>query len=240
MSNIGTISHVDKNNFAPATDGYALSIEPLDQTWSRYDFMFQSMDNNVTLGNGVEIYAGLLPNRVGAEPSYTFVKATCPVLVEWTTNDPVDGSFNYLGIPGTVTEIWRSFGTEISRRLNVDPGAAQSGTIKRDGPVYTILLSGSEYRGYVHYKPSGGQQPQIKVAGPVGGFVFPIRLGMRIAGSVGDVKVRNVAVGGVIDARTVYSAADKARDGITTHMHLRIYQKGRFEGINGFPVDIDT
>lgn len=233
MATIGTISSADRNNFIPVAggDSAALTMEALTETFSRYDFTFQnsSVDGNIQFSY-TTLIAGLLPNRTGIAGPYTFTAADCPLSVEW--------NLSIAGVPGTVTEIWRSFGTEIvpSRRLNVDPGFTAAGIVMRKGPRYTFLLSGTEYRGYVDYAPTGGHKPQCKVEGPVGGFVFPIRLGLRA--SFGDyIHVTDIMLGGNLGEKTIYSAAEKTADGITTHFHFRIFQNGILDGL---PVDIDT
>jgi hypothetical protein len=159
-----------------------------------------------------------------------------PISVEWTRETPVDGSFNYLGLPGTVTEIWRSFGIEIPEagRTDVDVGFA------RPGPRYTILLAGSECSGYVDYTPSGGHKPRFKIPAPSTGFPFPLRLAMH-ASHVGSLatnaEIRNVMLGGNLGEKSILSTANKAKWGVDSdHLHLRIYQTGI---VDGFPVDID-
>lgn len=133
--------------------------------------------------------------------------------VEWTRTTPIDGSFNYTGLPGTVTEIWRSYGIEIpdAGRLNVDVGFTRPGTI------FSALLSGSEMRGYVDYASTGGKAPRCVVAGPLGGFPFPIRLGMhasQVTGVGTDAEVRDVMLGGQLGEKTILSSANKTEWGV--------------------------
>ena len=239
---IGNITHTTKNNFRSTTDAYALSIEAMLETWSRFDFSFLLReDSSTSMPNSDSLDAALLEARIGADPPYTYTVDDSPLSVEWTTQDPVGGNGQYSGIARTVTEIWKSFGVEKARRLNVDPGEVIGGVVIRPGPRYTFLLSGSEYRGYVNYHPAGGVPSMVVIASPIGGFQYPIRLGMHIY-SFGSTYygVENVMVGGALGYRTIYSAANKASDGITDHMHLRIYQSSPRSNLQGFPIDVDT
>lgn len=212
MSVIGTISNVEKNNLVPSLgEGYGLTVEPLLRTFSRYDFTFQFTGGNGDSPGGTDLsiimLAGLLP-RVGIDAPYSFTSSSCPLSVEWVRNDPIDGSFQYAGLPGSFTEIWRTFGVELARRLNVDPGFSG-----RKGQRYTLLLSGTEYRGYVNYNPSGGNTPLAIVAGPIGGFDYPIRLGMAIHDAFSiELQVQDVIVGGDVGSKTIYSLRDKQED----------------------------
>lgn len=133
--------------------------------------------------------------------------------VEWTRGTPVDGGSNYLGLPGTVTEIWRSYGIEIPNagRLDVDVG------FSRTGPRYSILLSGSEIRGYVDYAAASGRDARCIVSGPSAGFPFPLRLGMHASqvGAVGtDGEIRDVMLGGNLGEKSILSLANKLKWGL--------------------------
>lgn len=235
MSIIGTVPHADQNNLSPGSgDAIGITIEPLLQTFSRYEFMFQNMGvQGQDFGNLFQVFAGLLP-RTGVAPPYSDVTlANMPLAVEWKTLDP------YLGPPGTVTETWFSFGGEIAQRPNIDPGFGLSGEVQRPGKRYCIMLAGTEYRAYEDYGVASGQKPICIVAGPSAGFPFPLRLGMSLtlAFTTGPFHIRSVALGGNLGAKTIYSARDKAADGLSAPFHFRIFQNG--PGVDGLPVDVD-
>jgi hypothetical protein len=156
--------------------------------------------------------------------------SNCLMSVEWLRGEP------YSGLPGTVTEIWRSFGIEIldARRTDVDVG------FSRSGPRYSILLSGSECRGYVDYSAAGGKTPRCIIPAPSTGFPFPLRLAMSLSQSgaaAANAEIRDVMLGGNLGEKSILSAANKAKWGVGSNLHLRIYQTGI---VDGFPVDIDT
>lgn len=162
--------------------------------------------------------------------------SNCPIAVSWTRGYPVDGLGVYTGLFGTVTEKWISFGVEITaaRRTDVDVGYV------RPGPRYTLLLSGSEYRGYIDYIATGGKTPQCVVAGPIGGFDFPLRLAMDIAApgaGFANAEIRDIVLGGRLGQKTILSSANKTAWGVdSAHLHLRIRQTGT---VPGAPYDID-
>lgn len=160
--------------------------------------------------------------------------------VEWERNplDPV--TFEYTGLHGTVTEIWRSYGIEAPQgrtfggRVNVDIGYV------RAGPRYSVLISGAECRGYIDYVSAGGIPPRAKVSAGPYGFPYPLRLGMHISETTDPVttaNIRDVQLAGKLGQKTILSHDNKEAWGVDSdHLHLRIYQVG---AVNGFPVDID-
>jgi hypothetical protein len=243
---IGTIQHANKNNLLAGSESiYGLAIEPLVQTWTWFDWTFQFSGVNGSWGNdSAGMIAALLP-RTGISPPFVFSVNECPLSVEWTRQIPAVGPgapLTYTGLPGTVTEIWKSFGVEIAaaRRLDVDPGFSV-GSVRRAGPRYRLLLAGSEYRG----RCLDSDRPDVVVASPAGGFPFPLRLAIGITKAVGigvmpALSIANIVVGGKTRVSAIYSARDKAVVG-GSGIHLRIYQKSRYAGIaDGIPVDYDS
>lgn len=242
---IGTLPNDNQNNLIPIVDEVqGVTTEALTETDTAFSFNIHG-GTGLTEGgaedlpNNLDVVVGLM-QRSGTDGPWDFTTADCALWVNWTRGTPVDGFGVYTGLPGTVTEIWGSFGTTLTPttrkhgRLNVDVGYV------RQGPRYTIGMEGANYVGYVDYHGQGSS-PRAIVSAPVGDFPFPLRLVMYITsiGSAGasPAEIRDVVLEGKLGEKATLTADNKAEWGVDSdHLHLRIYQLGI---VNGFPVDID-
>lgn len=239
---IGSLPNANRNNLLAAITDTAsgVSTEALTDTDQGFHFTFHGgtglTEGEDDLPNVLFVAAGLM-ERSGTDGPWSFTVADCAISVEWTRQTPVDGFFQYSGLPGTVTEIWRSFGVEIppiapkiGGRLNVDVGYS------RPGPRYSLKLNGANYEGWVDY--GLGEVPRAIVSAPSGGFPFPLRLVMMLEGaglpSV-PAEIADVMLEGQIGQKALLSAENKTEWGVTD-LHLRIRQLGV---VPGAPVDID-
>lgn len=137
-----------------------------------------------------------------------------------------------------------AFGLSIEFRLLISDVGLKGG---RPGPRYTIILSGTEYRGYVSY--AQGKAYTAKVASPVSGYPFPLRLVMAAgaapanAGPIdepafGDGTCIINVVTGTTQPSTIVSRADQiAVYGVPPdNVYVELFQNGKSPQPDGFPL----
>jgi hypothetical protein len=174
------------------------------------------------------------------------VLANCPIILSWEA----------AVMPGAVAERVLNYNTPIFEeaafsdlRNQVDPGYSLNRDARavsgRIGPRYTIFLAGTEYRLYVDYVPNAGQRPLARCSAPSPtpefptGFPFPLRLTMDVKDALtGLLCVENVTIAGDIMPATIYSHDQQILDfgAVQGTLYIKIYQKARVPGFDGFPV----
>jgi len=241
---LGSLPNTDQNNLIPIGDETAgVTTEALTETDTAFSFNIHGgtglTEGGTDLPDTLVVTVGLM-ERSGTDGPWSFTQNDCALWVKWTRPFPPP-DFQYLGLPGTVTESWGSFGTTFTPtarkngRSDVDVGYV------RQGPRYTLGLEGANYVGYVDYHRRGGAVPRAIVSAPAGGFPFPLRLVMSITTSGGGVaspaEIRDIVLEGKLGEKATLTADNKTEWGVdSAHPHLRIYQLGI---VPGFPVDID-
>ncbi len=220
----------------------AMTVEPLIKTYSRYDFSFQNVLSTelydvidpFSAGDGGTCTVAL-ETRTSITSPYTPTLANAPISIEWSAGTAL----------GTVKEIYKTYGTTVLTRDNVDVGkTGAGGAIVRSGPRYTFLLSGTEYRVYVNYNANQGQKPILIVPSygvfplPVS-FPFPLRL--TYDGNA-NFRLSNITSGGALYPNTMYASREQVLDfgSNQTALHLKIYQKGRTPQPDGFMITADV
>jgi hypothetical protein len=215
----------------------AMTVEPLVETFSRFDFTFQN-PSTVELVDQANAWAHdfgnpmlALETRTNTTAPFVPTLVNAPISIEWTEGTQ----------PGTALETYKSFGVIVWTRDNVDIGRAGpilygQTTYIRLGPRYTFLLSGTEYRVYVNFNPNQGQKPILILAG-TGTFPFPLRLTVKTNDFF---SVRNITAGGALLPSTIYAGRQQLADfgSLQSSLNLEIYQKGKSPQPDGIPVRI--
>lgn len=215
--------HSDKNNFFGA-NAMGMSLETLTRTYCWFDCtgQWRGSSGAVTGASswGVGLFPSVTPSAGGVFPSTT----SAPIWIEWTAGTNA----------GTIKETYKSFGTTITTRDNVDPGYGTPAI--KEGPRYTLELSGTEYRVYIN-KQSLGTAPIMRIAAPGGGFPFPLRL---VGATGANLGVMNIAAAGDLLPTTILSSAEQVESfgSNQTRLFLRIRQKSRYGIADGVPLDI--
>jgi hypothetical protein len=225
-------SHADKNNVYSSILGSsnAVALETLDSSFTYVSFSIRwrgaSSDATEQAAFFHTVKVGLQPMASADPDDVDF--ALCPISVEWELGT----------IPGTVKEIYKSFGVMVAERDNVDPGFYLSDSSERSGPRYTFLLSGTEYRITVNSSPNSGEPPIVIVAN-AGSFPAALRLVATLNSDNESVGVENAIAGGALKYSTVYAGREQEEDfgSLQTRIYLRIYEQGP-HGIQGIPFDV--
>lgn len=242
MSTYTESNHADKNNLLSGTAG---SMEALLRTGSRYDFGMK------WAGTDGAVSVDASPNQ----PSVGLVQGVFPMNPDFGAqaykngagwdSGPAAVSIDWAPgtLAGSIKELYYactfdagglvSARSLVATRDNVDPGSGSIG-VGRKGQEYSFALTGLEFRVYNGREAA----PVLILASPTQGFGFPLSLGAWVVGNATDgFNVENIRIAGGGMA-TIYSSRDQAADGISSGLHLRIYEIDRI-GTIGVPVDID-
>lgn len=254
--NLITTSWAFKNNvFSLSGVGAGVTgttIQAIEATFQRFDFELACGTEHITeiggsvpqvgFGNG---FGAALHERADAAGPYPIPSAAdCPITVEWSV--PTDYWDTYPD--GSVRETYTSYGAILLVVDGVDPGfnpcTVTSGEIvntagddARSGPRYTFLVNGNEIAAYKNFKPAGGNKAIVKVA--MGDTIpFPLRLSSWCNST--DLFLRNVMYGGSLGPSTIFSLRDQVKvfGSVQTAYYLRLFQKSRYAGIEGVPLDL--
>lgn len=229
-------SSANRNNFVGGA-GSSLAIEYINQTWMRFDFGIHWSGANGAAISGALASVSLIIDPDTQTPNGSDVWPVDPI----ATVAPLRVVWSVGTRTGTIKETYYTFGTVLATRDDVDPGY---GTIHiqdtdpvdegRPGPRYTFFLAGAEYR-IGRY----AEKPTAVVASPSEGFPFPLGLLMTAASGV---IVRNIVTGGAQGQSTIYSKRDQIEDfgSARNQLFTRSYQIGRYAGVDGLPVDVNT
>jgi hypothetical protein len=222
----------DKNNVIGGGGGVgARTIEAIINPFCAFSFSVKYNGTTPTDldGHGSDFLAVVsLRTTESFDAPYDFDFPTSPISLIWKSGTS----------SGTIKEEFCNYSSSnvVATRDNVDPGSDVIGA-GTNGPRYTFLLSGSEFRVYSNYSPNSGQSPIVIVPAPLGGFPFPLRLNMVI--NQAYLSIENVVASGNLRPTTIYSLAQQEEDfGVEqSELFLRIYPKARYEGV-GNPVDV--
>jgi hypothetical protein len=238
----------NRNNIVGPSAGtgnnYQATVDRMIQTYTRFDFgiHWSGTDGTVEFPAADLPQVGLVNDSIIAEgspawdPPSSQSAANAPLYVKWTAGT----------LPGTIKENYFSNGSLAATRDNVDPGFGSvhiqdSDPVDegRSGPRYSFVLSGAEYRVYVN-QSGFGQKPILIMSSDVtSGFNFPLHI---LGFASKKIVIRNIVMGGDNIPTSIYSLRDQTEDfgAVQNVLHLRIYQKGRYSGVDGISTDIQT
>lgn len=247
MAGHSTTSYTDRNNLIAGTAG---TLEAIREPNSRYDFgiKWTGTDGAVSVASApnqpsVGLVQGVFPmhpdfgadayqNGFGWDSGYAAISVDwVPGTLAGTIKENYYGSTFSSG--GLVTA--RSLSTT---RDNVDPGYGAIGSGRR-GQQYSFVITGTEFRIYNLREAS----PVVILASPHQGPGYPLSLGAWVGGSpsslfnVSDIRIARMRPN---ECSTIYSLRDRTADGITTGLHIRIFQNPTPPlTVNGVPTDVD-
>lgn len=248
--NVAQTTQANRNNVVGPTSGtgfnYAATIDRATRTFQKFDFSMQwtGLDGLVEVldvsGNKFP-QVGLVPRtKINAgSPAWGEMggDSSIPFYVEWVLGT----------IPGTIKERYFAWSALLLERDNVDPGFgaihiqdSDPADAGRPGPRYSVVLAGSEYRVYVN-QPGMGQRPIVIIANTAVDGYGPFSL--HILGFASKkTAIRNIVLGADNRPSTIYSLREQIEDfgSERTKLFLRIYQQGRYPGIDGIYTDYET
>lgn len=248
MAQHSSTSFTDRNNLISGTAG---TLEPIREPDSRYDFGIK------WAGADGLVVVDASPNQ----PSVGLLRGTFPMSPDfgaqaykngfgWDSGDAVISIDWAAGtLAGTIKEkyyicTFDSGGAVVARSLlttrdNVDPGYGAIGSGRR-GQRYAFIVTGTEFRIY----NSREDTAVLVLPSPSQGPGYPLSLGAWVLGSSGsgfnvpDIRIARVRPN---ECATIYSKADRDADGVSSGLHLRIFQNPTPPlAVRGTVTDVDV
>jgi hypothetical protein len=244
MAGHTTSDYTDLNNILAGTAG---TLDAIREPNGRFDFGIKWVGDD----RAVSIPGS--PNQ----PSVGLIQGTFPMNPDfgaqaYRNGNSWDFGFAALSIDwvagtltGTIKENYYvgnfdSLGFITSRSLvqtrdNIDPGYGAIGS-GRIGREYSFLATGSEYRIYNSREPD----PVVVLAPSYKSPQFPLSLGGWVSG--GSLNITNIRFvkNRSTQLSTVYSSRDRTADGISSGLHIRIYENPKPPlTVRGVPTDVN-
>lgn len=232
MASHTSTSYTDRNNLISGTAG---TLEAIREPGSCYNFgmKWAGADRVVSVdGSPSQPSVGLIQGTFPQHPDFGAQAYKNGHI--WDTDCDAVLSVDWVAgtLAGTIKEnyyisAFDSGGLATTRSLsttrdNVDPGYGAIGA-GRPGQQYSFVITGVEFRIY----NARESNPVVILASPHQGPGFPLSLAAWVVGSASSgFNVPDIRIGRIRPHQfsTIYSARDRTADGVSSGLHVRIFQ----------------